>query len=71
MSIDEYLAWESSRGGILPVQSNSRRKENREEINDDTASTEQSAEEARVKATAWDDFVENNPKGIGNTMNRG
>ena len=59
MSIDEYLEIERQRGGILPPQNTQPRPQRLTE------------EDERLKAIAWDEFTENNPKGVGNTMNRG
>ncbi|CAK7215311.1 Type 2A phosphatase-associated protein 42 [Sporothrix eucalyptigena] len=66
MSIDEYLEEERRRGGIIegggpssgipPVPD----EDNYEKADEET-----------MKARAWDEFVEANPKGAGNTLNRG
>ena len=66
MSIDEYLEEERKRGGIIegggpssgmpPVPD----EDNYEKADAET-----------MKQRAWDEFVEANPKGAGNTLNRG
>ncbi|KAI1006531.1 hypothetical protein K3495_g1690 [Podosphaera aphanis] len=66
MTIDEYLAEERARGGIIegggPA---SGRSPEPDEDNYDLADQE------TMKARAWDDFTEENPKGSGNTLNKG
>jgi immunoglobulin-binding protein 1 len=80
MSIDEYLEEEQRRGNIisgggqasadaptsselLALRSQGHRVGTRE--------ADEADEEQRRKAINWDEFEENNPKGMGNTMNRG
>lgn len=66
MSIDEYLEEERRRGGIIEgggPQSGLRPEPNEDDL--------EKADEETMKARAWDDFVEENPKGAGNTLNRG
>ena len=64
MTIDEYLEEERRRGGIIegggepPVV----------EPNEDDLVA---ADRDTIKAREWDEFVEANPKGSGNTLNRG
>lgn len=64
MTIDEYLEEERRRGGIIegggepPVM----------EPNEDDF---EAADRDTMKAREWDDFVEANTKGSGNTLNRG
>ena len=66
MTVDEYLEEERRRGGIL-------------EGGGETAGAPQQADEddfkradiETMKAREWDEFVEANPKGSGNTLNRG
>ncbi|KAI9832202.1 MAG: hypothetical protein M1826_002206 [Phylliscum demangeonii] len=66
MTIDEYLAEERRRGGIIdgggPMSG--RGPEPDEDDMDQ-------ADEETIKARAWDEFTEANPRGSGNTMNRG
>ncbi|PNH40288.1 hypothetical protein VD0004_g6672 [Verticillium dahliae] len=66
MSIDEYLEEERKRGGIIEGggEASFRRPEPDEDDHE-------KADEATYKARAWDEFVEANPKGAGNTLNRG
>lgn len=71
MSIEEYLEQESARGGILAAPSGNNHRKNSEGTNNNTSSTDTREEEERIRSSRWDEFVENNPKGIGNTMNRG
>ncbi|KAK4911623.1 Type 2A phosphatase-associated protein 42 [Elasticomyces elasticus] len=67
MSIDEYLEEERKRGGIIdggganqaPIEP---------EIDEDNIGAQ---DEATYRAREWDEFVEANPKGAGNTLNRG
>lgn len=66
MSIDEYLAEERRRGGIIDGGGEtSLRQAEPDEDNMELADAE------TVKARAWDEFKEANPRGAGNTMNRG
>ena len=67
MSIDEYLEEERRRGGIIdgggdaaPVPA--------PEIDEDNMAL---ADAETMKAREWDEFTEENPKGSGNTLNRG
>ncbi|KAF7544502.1 hypothetical protein G7Z17_g9885 [Cylindrodendrum hubeiense] len=63
MSIDEYLDEEMRQGNIL--QGGVEEKTVVDE--DDMEATDQ----ATYKARAWDEFTDDNPKGAGNTLNRG
>ncbi|KAK4942930.1 Type 2A phosphatase-associated protein 42 [Elasticomyces elasticus] len=66
MSIDEYLEEEKRRGGMIDgggEQSGVRPEPNEDDMD--------KADEETIKARAWDEFKEENPKGSGNTMNRG
>jgi immunoglobulin-binding protein 1 len=66
MSIDEYLEEEKRRGGILDSDNGANgRAVEFDEDND------AHADAATMKAREWDEFVEANPKGAGNTINRG
>jgi immunoglobulin-binding protein 1 len=66
MTIDEYLEEEKRRGGIIEgggPQSGIRPEPDEDDM--------EKADEETMKARAWDEFTENNPKGSGNTLNRG
>ena len=66
MTIDEYLEEEKRRGGIIEgggPQSGLRPEPNEDDMD--------KADEETMKARAWDEFKEDNPRGSGNTMNRG
>ena len=66
MSIDEYLDEEKRRGGI--IEGGGEKSGQAPEIDEDDLDK---AEEETMKARAWDEFKESNPKGSGNTLNRG
>lgn len=66
MSIDEYLAEEKKRGGI--IEGGGAASGIREELDQDDHAV---MDAETMKARAWDDFQEENPKGAGNTLNRG
>ncbi|KAF5497858.1 Uncharacterized protein CGCS363_v008268 [Colletotrichum siamense] len=66
MSIDEYLEVERERGGI--IEGGGDASWHRPEPDEDDFDK---ADEETMKARAWDEFVEANPKGSGNTLNRG
>lgn len=66
MSIDEYLEEERRRGGI--IEGGGETSFQRPEPDEDDI---KKADEETMKARAWDEFVEANPKGAGNTLNRG
>ncbi|KAL9090001.1 MAG: hypothetical protein Q9165_005530 [Trypethelium subeluteriae] len=66
MTIDEYLEEEKRRGGIIEgggPQSGIRPEPDEDDMD--------KADEETMKARAWDNFKEDNPKGSGNTLNRG
>lgn len=66
MTIDEYLDEEKRRGGMIDGGG--------EQSGMPTEANEDDMERADVetlKARDWDEFTEANPKGSGNTMNRG
>lgn len=71
MSIEEYLEGELQKGGILA--SNESPNVLMSHANPPKSQDVEAIEEeaARRKAIEWDDFVERNPRGLGNTMNRG
>jgi immunoglobulin-binding protein 1 len=66
MSIDEYLDEERRRGGIIEGGGNA--NEAQPELDEDNMDL---VDAATMKARDWDEFVEANPKGAGNTLNRG
>ncbi|KAF2744198.1 TAP42-like protein [Sporormia fimetaria CBS 119925] len=66
MSIDEYLEEERRRGGI--IEGGGEQSGIRPEPDEDNLDK---ADEETMKARAWDEFKEDNPKGAGNTINRG
>lgn len=66
MTIDEYLAEEKRRGGI--IEGGGEQSGLRPEVDEDNFSK---ADEETVKAREWDEFKEANPRGSGNTLNRG
>ncbi|KAF2719134.1 phosphatase 2A-associated protein [Polychaeton citri CBS 116435] len=66
MSIDEYLEEERKRGGIIEgggPQSGIQPEPNEDDL--------EAADRETMKAREWDEYVEANPKGSGNTINRG
>jgi immunoglobulin-binding protein 1 len=65
MSIDDYLEEEKRRGGIVDGGGEGQRPVEPDEDSIDLADQE------TMKARAWDDYTEANPKGSGNTLNRG
>ena len=66
MSIDDYLEEERKRGGIIGGGGNADAPQ--PELNEDNM---EEIDAATMKAREWDEFVEANPKGAGNTLNRG
>lgn len=66
MSIDEYLEEERKRGGI--IDGGGPQSEVRPEVDEDDMDA---ADRETYKARQWDEFVEANPRGSGNTLNRG
>jgi hypothetical protein len=64
MSIDDYLEEERRRGGIIEGGNN----DEVQEIDEDDMNK---ADEETMKARSWDEFKEANPRGSGNTLNRG
>lgn len=65
MTIDEYLEEEKRRGNVVQGGEQSGMQP---EIDEDDLDK---ADEETMKARAWDEYVEANPKGSGNTLNRG
>ncbi|MCJ1390701.1 hypothetical protein MMC18_003562 [Xylographa bjoerkii] len=66
MTIDEYLAEEKRRGGI--IEGGGEQSGIQPVVNEDDFDA---ADNETMKARSWDDFKEDNPKGSGNTLNRG
>ncbi|CAN9213971.1 unnamed protein product [Alternaria alternata] len=66
MTIDEYLEEEKRRGGM--IEGGGPQSEMQPEPNEDDLVA---ADEETMKQRAWDEYVEANPKGSGNTLNRG
>nr|XP_023907996.1 uncharacterized protein C63.05-like [Quercus suber] len=66
MSIDEYLEEERKRGGM--IEGGGAQSGAKPEIDEDDMDA---ADAATMKARDWDEYVEANPKGSGNTLNRG
>ncbi|KAF5872731.1 putative type 2a phosphatase-associated protein 42 protein [Botrytis fragariae] len=66
MTIDEYLEEERARGGI--IEGGGEASGIIPEIDPDDF---EKMDEETEKARRWDEFTEDNPKGAGNTLNRG
>ena len=66
MSIDEYLEEERKRGGM--IDGGGPQSQIKPDVDEDDLDA---ADRATMKAREWDEFVEANPKGSGNTLNRG
>jgi immunoglobulin-binding protein 1 len=66
MTIDEYLEEEKRRGGM--IEGGGPQSEVQAEPNEDDMDL---ADAETIKQRAWDEYVEANPKGSGNTLNRG
>ena len=66
MSIDEYLDEERRRGNI--IEGGGEASLRQPEPDEDNM---EKADEETMKARYWDEFTEDNPKGSGNTLNRG
>ncbi|KAI0707756.1 serine/threonine protein phosphatase PP2A-associated protein [Earliella scabrosa] len=78
MTIDEYLEIEQQRGNIIsgggPQSENQLTSKEQLAIDaeqDGTAFGDEKAEEKRLKDESWAQFTDSNPRGAGNTMNRG
>ncbi|EIW60242.1 serine/threonine protein phosphatase PP2A-associated protein [Trametes versicolor FP-101664 SS1] len=78
MSVDEYLQIEQQRGNIITGGGAASENEptSKEQLamdaeQDGAAFGEEKAEEKRQKDESWAQFTDSNPKGAGNTMNRG
>lgn len=66
MTIKEYLEEERRRGGM--VESGGEASGQPQQIDEDNIDL---ADAETMKAREWDEFKEQNPKGSGNTLNRG
>ena len=66
MSIDEYLAEEHRRGGM--IEGGGEASGLPEVVDEDDL---EKADRETEKAREWDLFTEENPRGSGNTLNRG
>lgn len=66
MSIDEYLEEERKRGGM--IEGGGPQSEVKPQVDEDDMDL---ADQETMKAREWDEYVEANPKGSGNTLNRG
>lgn len=66
MTIEDYLEEERRRGGI--IEGGGEQSGLPKEIDEDDM---EKADEETMKARAWDEFTEENPRGSGNTLNRG
>ena len=66
MTIDEYLDEEKRRGGM--IDGGGEQSGRPAEANEDDL---QKADLETMKAREWDEYKESNPKGSGNTLNRG
>ncbi|QIW99703.1 hypothetical protein AMS68_005221 [Peltaster fructicola] len=66
MTIDEYLEEERKRGGI--IDGGGSQSGIKPEVDEDDM---EASDRATMKAREWDEYVEANPRGSGNTINRG
>ncbi|KAI9665575.1 MAG: hypothetical protein M1831_001718 [Alyxoria varia] len=66
MTIDEYLEEEKRRGGI--IEGGGAQSAVKEVVDEDDL---ERADQETMKARRWDEFVEENPRGAGNSMNMG
>jgi immunoglobulin-binding protein 1 len=66
MTIDEYLEEEKKRGGM--IEGGGPQSAMQAEPNEDDFDA---ADQETMKQRSWDEYVEANPKGSGNTINRG
>jgi immunoglobulin-binding protein 1 len=67
MSIEDYLEEEKRRGGIIDGGS----EENSGPAGEVDEDNVERADQETMKARQWDEYTEDNPKGAGNTLNRG
>lgn len=66
MTIEDYLEEEKRRGGI--IEGGGEASGIPKEVDEDDLEL---ADQEIMKARAWDEYTEANPKGSGNTLNRG
>lgn len=66
MTIDEYLEEERKRGGV--IEGGGPQSQTQKQVDEDDM---EAADRETMKAREWDEYVEANPKGSGNTINRG
>ncbi|KAL8931050.1 MAG: hypothetical protein Q9208_000152 [Pyrenodesmia sp. 3 TL-2023] len=66
MTMDEYLEEERRRGGI--IDGGGPHQGGQQQVDEDNL---EKADAETMKAREWDEYVEANPKGSGNTLNRG
>ncbi|KAL1868757.1 hypothetical protein VTK73DRAFT_3509 [Phialemonium thermophilum] len=66
MSIDEYLEEERRRGGIIEGGGEASMR-----VPEPDEDNIEKADQETMKAREWDEFKESNPRGSGNTLNRG
>jgi immunoglobulin-binding protein 1 len=66
MTIEDYLEEEKRRGGIIDGGG-----ENQTPAVEPDEDNMELADQETMKARAWDEYTEANPKGSGNTLNRG
>lgn len=66
MSIEEYLEEEKRRGGIIEGGG-----ENQRPVAEPDEDNMERVDQETMKARNWDEYTEANPKGSGNTLNRG
>lgn len=66
MTMDEYLEEERRRGGI--IDGGRAQQGGQQQVDEDDL---EKADAETMKAREWDEYVEANPKGSGNTLNRG
>ncbi|KAH9845012.1 TAP42, component of the Tor signaling pathway [Teratosphaeria destructans] len=66
MSIDDYLEEERKRGGM--IEGGGEASGRKPEVDEDDY---EAADRETMKAREWDEYVEANPRGSGNTLNRG
>lgn len=66
MTIDEYLEEEKRRGNV--IEGGGEKSGMKPEVDEDDMDL---ADEETMKARAWDEYKEANPRGSGNTLNRG
>lgn len=66
MTIEDYLEEEKRRGGV--IEGGGEASGMPKEVDEDNLEI---ADAETMKARAWDEYTEANPKGSGNTLNRG